>query len=72
MTQAPEAALAAEAGIPFVGLGLVTDHDVGVRDDPDRPPVTADEVFAVLHRLADTVRDVLAAALPALPLADTH
>lgn len=72
MTQAPEAALAAEAGIPFVGLGLVTDHDVGVRDDPDRPPVTADEVFAVLHRLADTVREVLAAALPALPLAETH
>ena len=33
--------------------------------------MTADEVFAVLHRLADTVREVLAAALPALPLAET-
>ena len=32
MTQAPEAALAAEAGIPYVGIGLVTDFDAGLAE----------------------------------------
>lgn len=68
MTQAPEAALCAEAGLRYVGLGLVTDYDVGLEADPDRPPVTMDEVFAVLAANADKIRDVLCAAIPLLGL----
>jgi 5'-methylthioadenosine phosphorylase len=57
MTQSPEVALAAEAGIPYAGLGLVTDRDVGVADDPDATPVTIEMVLAEfdanVHRVVD-------------------
>ena len=52
MTQHPEAVLAAEAGIPYAGLAIVTDHDAGLDDDPSVPAVTQDEVFAVFERSA--------------------
>lgn len=68
MTQAPEAALAAEAGLPFVGIGLVTDHDAGIEGDPSIPPVNQDEVFAVVQRNAANIRRLLETAIPALHL----
>ncbi|HKY16788.1 MAG TPA: MTAP family purine nucleoside phosphorylase [Microthrixaceae bacterium] len=68
MTQAPEAALAAEAGMRFVGLGLVTDYDTGLDDDSSVTPVTQDEIFAVLRSNADQVRGVLSDAIPRLDL----
>lgn len=67
MTQAPEAALCAEAGMRYVGVGLVTDYDVGLDADPSRPPVTMEEVFAVLAANAQAMRDLLVAAIPRLP-----
>jgi 5'-methylthioadenosine phosphorylase len=63
MTQHPEAVLAAEAGIPYVGLGIVTDRDVGVDDDPSVRPVTQEEVFAVFERTLDQVRALLLEAV---------
>ena len=57
MTQHPEAVLAAEAGIPYAGLAIVTDHDAGVEDDPAVAPVTQEEVFAVFERSISTVPD---------------
>ena len=68
MTQAPEAALAAEANMAFVGIGLVTDFDAGLEDDPSVPAVTQEEVFAFLHSNADNIRNLLSAAIPALTL----
>jgi len=68
MTQAPEVALAAEAGLRYVGIGMVTDHDVGSTEDPDRPPVTEDEVYGFLNSNAEAVRRLLSAAIPRLPL----
>jgi 5'-methylthioadenosine phosphorylase len=68
MTQAPEAALAAEAGLRFVGLGLVTDYDVGLDDDPEARPVTQEEVFAVLAANATKIRMLLTEAIPLLQL----
>lgn len=68
MTQAPEAALAAEAGIAFVGIGLVTDHDAGLEGDPSVDPVTQDEVFAVVESNAANIRRLLATAIPRLDL----
>ncbi|MFN8023520.1 MAG: S-methyl-5'-thioadenosine phosphorylase [Acidimicrobiales bacterium] len=64
MTGYPEAVLAAEAGVPYATVALVTDDDAGV---DGHAPVTLDEVFAVMRRNVATVRDVLAGAIAALP-----
>jgi 5'-methylthioadenosine phosphorylase len=68
MTQAPEAALAAEAGLAYVGIGLVTDFDAGLADDPQVTAVTQDEVFGFLAANAQHMRDLLHAAIPTLDL----
>jgi 5'-methylthioadenosine phosphorylase len=68
MTQAPEAALCAEAGLRYAGVGLVTDYDVGSDADPDRPAVTMEEVFAVLDANAAAMRDLLVSAVPRLAI----
>lgn len=68
MTQAPEAALAGEAGLRYVGIGLVTDYDVGLDDDDAIRPVTQEEVFAYLSSNADAMRRLLHSAIPVLEL----
>lgn len=61
MTQYPEAVLAAELAIPYVGISLVTDYDAGV----DRSEaVTMEQVFAVLNTNIDKVRRVLFRMIP--------
>jgi 5'-methylthioadenosine phosphorylase len=67
MTQMPEAALAAEMGVPYAGIALVTDYDVGLEGAAGVAPVTMDDVFAMLNRNADVVRQVLFRAIAALP-----
>jgi 5'-methylthioadenosine phosphorylase len=67
MTQMPEAALAAEAGIPYVSIALITDYDAGLEGAPGIEPVTMDEVFATLERNAAVVRNVLFTAVGLLP-----
>jgi 5'-methylthioadenosine phosphorylase len=67
MTQMPEAALTAEAGIPYVSIALITDYDAGLEGAPGIEPVTMDEVFATLERNAAVVRDVLFRAVELLP-----
>lgn len=66
MTQCPEAPLAMEAGIPFVGIALVTDYDAGLDEDPDVEPVSQDAVFAVFEANLHKVKELLDAAIPAL------
>lgn len=68
MTGAPEAALAAEAGIPYASIALVTDRDAGERDgEGDVAPVTMDAVMAVVGRNVENVQRLIAHALPHLP-----
>ena len=67
MTQMPEAALAAEMGVPYAGIALVTDYDVGLEGTAGVAPVSMDEVFAMLNRNADVVRQVLFRAIAAWP-----
>lgn len=67
MTQMPEAVLAAETGIPYAAIALITDYDVGLEDVPGVEPVTMDEVFAMLERNAELVRRVLFRAVDLLP-----
>jgi 5'-methylthioadenosine phosphorylase len=63
MTGYPEAVLAAEAGVRYATVALVTDHDAGVHG---HAPVTMEAVLDVMARNVDRVRDVLAAVLPSL------
>jgi 5'-methylthioadenosine phosphorylase len=67
MTQMPEAVLAAECGIPYASIALITDYDVGLEGVPGIEPVTMDEVFAMLERNAEAVRKVLFRAAELLP-----
>jgi 5'-methylthioadenosine phosphorylase len=64
MTGYPEAVLAAEAGIPYATIALVTDRDAGVDGGA---AVTMDAVFATMQQNVARVRELLAAALPDLP-----
>ena len=67
MTQHPEAPLAAELGLCYAGLALVTDYDAGLDDDPGVPPVSLDEVFAFFKSNIERVRQVLSKAVALLP-----
>ncbi len=68
MTQAPEAALAGELGLRYVGIAMVTDFDAGLEGDPNIGAVTEEEVYAFLHSNADSIRGVLVEGLPTLTL----
>ncbi|MGH9132921.1 MAG: S-methyl-5'-thioadenosine phosphorylase [Ilumatobacteraceae bacterium] len=63
MTGYPEAVLAAEAGIPYASVALVTDYDAGV---DGHEPVTMETVLEMLRSNIATVRDLLATALPTI------
>ncbi len=63
MTGAPEAVLAAEAGLAYATVALVTDYDAGV---DGHPPVTMDAVLDVLRTNVSKLRDVLATAIPSI------
>jgi 5'-methylthioadenosine phosphorylase len=64
MTGYPEAVLAAERGLPYATIALVTDYDAGV---DGHEPVTLEGVFAVMHQNVALVRDLITAAVPHLP-----
>lgn len=64
MTGYPESVLAAEAGLPYATVALVTDHDAGV---DGHEPVTMDAVLETMSANVTAVRELLAAALPTLP-----
>jgi 5'-methylthioadenosine phosphorylase len=64
MTGAPEAALAAEVGIPYASIALVTDYDAGI-DGHD--PVTLEAVLTMVGHNVDNVRRLISATVGALP-----
>jgi 5'-methylthioadenosine phosphorylase len=64
MTQFPELTLARELELCFANVALVTDYDVGV---DDIPAVTHAEVLKVFGENIDALRDLLFAAIPAVP-----
>jgi 5'-methylthioadenosine phosphorylase len=63
MTGYPEAVLAAEAGLAYATVALVTDYDAGV-DGHD--PVTMEAVLEVLRQNITLLRGVLARAVPSI------
>jgi 5'-methylthioadenosine phosphorylase len=64
MTGYPEAVLAAEAGIAYASVALVTDYDAGV---DGHEPVTMDAVFAMVEKNVNNVQRLIAAAVPNFP-----
>jgi len=64
MTGYPESVLAAEAGIPYASVALVTDYDAGV---DGHEPVTMESVLDVMRSNVSRLRGVLAQAIPAIP-----
>ncbi|HXF73954.1 MAG TPA: S-methyl-5'-thioadenosine phosphorylase [Actinomycetota bacterium] len=64
MTQYPEAVLARELELCYANISLVTDYDVGV---PGIPPVTHEEVIRVFNENNARLRELLFAAIAALP-----
>jgi 5'-methylthioadenosine phosphorylase len=67
MTQYPEAYLARELGMCYSGLALITDYDTGLEGVEGIEPVTMEAVFAMLARNIDRTRQLLFAAIPAIP-----
>ena len=69
MTGHPEAVLAAEAGVPYATVALVTDRDAGDAEGAAgaEAPVTMEAVMAVVADNVDRVKHLLTAALPHLP-----
>ncbi|HSD27600.1 MAG TPA: S-methyl-5'-thioadenosine phosphorylase [Vicinamibacteria bacterium] len=65
MTNLQEAKLAREAEICYATLAMVTDYDCW---HPDHDAVTAEQIFAVLGKNAETARRVLRAAVRRLPI----
>jgi 5'-methylthioadenosine phosphorylase len=64
MTQYPECVLARELELCYANISLITDYDVDVEGVP---PVTNDEVIRVFGENNAKLRDLLFAAIPALP-----
>jgi 5'-methylthioadenosine phosphorylase len=56
--------LAAELGVPYAAIALVTDYDAGI---DGAEPVSQEVVFAVLARNVDRVRALLERVIPDLP-----
>ena len=67
MTQYPEVALAHELELCYVNLGLVTDYDTGLDDDPSIAAVSVVNVERVLAENTDRLRRLLLALIPRLP-----
>jgi 5'-methylthioadenosine phosphorylase len=63
MTGYPEAVLAAEAGLAYATVALVTDYDAGV---DGHAPVTMEAVLEVLRDNVTRLRDVLTRAVPSI------
>lgn len=65
MTNLPEAKLAREAEIALATMAMITDYDCWKVEEE---PVTADAIIAHLHANVTTAKEILALAIPKVPL----
>ncbi len=59
MTQYPEASLAREAELCYLGIGIVTDYDAGLEGMPEIKPVQASEVTRVFATKVEGVKRLI-------------
>ena len=64
MTGYPEAVLAAELGVRYAGVALVTDYDAGIGG---HEPVTMDAVFAMMRSNVARVQDLIRSVIVDMP-----
>ena len=67
MTQYPEAALARERELCYLGIGIVTDYDAGLEGETGIKPVDAQEVGRVFGKSVEQVKKLMANMLPKIP-----
>ncbi len=67
MTGYPEAVLAAELGLPYAAVALITDYDAGLEGVDGIEPVTQEMVFTFFEGNIERVRALLFDAIPDLP-----
>lgn len=59
MTQYPENVLAAELGMCYCNIGLVTDYDAGLEGEPGIKPVTWEQITKTLASNAQLFKDLV-------------
>ncbi len=64
MTQYPEAALAREKALCYLGIGLVTDYDAGLEGRGDIKPVSAGEIIKVFNENVHKAKLLLSELVP--------
>lgn len=67
MTQYPEAALAREREICYLGIGIVTDYDAGLEGRSDIKPVSMAEINKMFTANIDKVRKMISELVPLIP-----
>jgi 5'-methylthioadenosine phosphorylase len=63
MTQYPEVALSAEAGICYLNISLVTDYDAGIYDKGGAEPVSIEQVLANFKNNNEKLKKLIAAII---------
>lgn len=64
MTQYPEAALAHEKALCYLGIGIVTDYDSGLEGRSDIKPVTTEEILRVFGENVGRAKKVVSEIVP--------
>lgn len=67
MTQYPECILARELEICYAAIGIVTDYDTGLKEDPTIKQVTIEEVLRVLKENNEKLKDLIKRIVPLIP-----
>lgn len=67
MTQYPEVVLAAEMGICYLNVSLVTDYDVGIYAEEEMKPVSIEEVIKNFSQNTEKLKNFISAVVEALP-----
>ena len=67
MTQYPEAALAREMGICYLGIGAVTDYDAGLDGQEGTEPVSFDEITRKFAENVGKLKSLITAVVPLIP-----
>ncbi len=67
MTQYPEVVLAREQGMCYLGVGLITDYDVGLEGNNDVKPVSAEAVGRIFSENVKNVKELISALVSAVP-----
>jgi 5'-methylthioadenosine phosphorylase len=64
MTQYPEVALAREKALCYLGIGIVTDYDVGLEGEKGTKPVNMNDLLRVFNNRVDKVKELITKMIP--------